>query len=100
VPVLQSAVAVCMCYYEFLSPGFRSSVSSVQYQRSILLRKVKWSGARYIESECTETTCKVKISLDYIVYGVVPGVESFEGTQQIEESWVQVDGNWYIVPKK
>jgi hypothetical protein len=86
--------------YEYLSPGFRSSVSSVQYQRSVLLRKVAWTGAQYIESDCAETTCKVKISLDYALYGGVPGVKSFEGTEMIEESWVLVDGVWYLVPGK
>ena len=84
--------------YEFLSPGFRSSVSSVQYQRSVLLKRVKWTAAEYIESQCTETICKVKISLDYALYGALPGVKSFEGTETIEESWVLVDGNWYFVP--
>jgi hypothetical protein len=86
--------------YEYLSPGFRSSVSSVQYQRSVLLKKVAWMGAQYIESVCAETTCKVKISLDYALYGGVPGVKSFEGTEMIEESWVLVDGVWYLVPGK
>jgi len=86
--------------YEFLSPGFRSSVPSLQYQRQILLNKVKWTGAQYIESDCTETTCKVKISLDYTVYGALPGVKSFDGTQEIEESWVKVNGKWYFVPNK
>lgn len=86
--------------YEFLSPGFRSSVSSTQYQRSILVQRVKWTGARYVESDCTETTCKVKISLGYTVYGALPGVKSFDGTQIINESWVLSDGNWYLVPDK
>lgn len=85
--------------YEYLSPGYRSSVSSVQYQRSLLLSRVKWNEARYIESDCTETTCKVKISLKYTVYGGVPGIKSFNGTQTIDESWVLVDGVWYLVPK-
>ena len=40
--------------YEYLSPGMRSSVSSVAYQRNMLLRKVSWSSAEYIESECSE----------------------------------------------
>jgi len=86
--------------YEYLSPGFRSSVTSLQYQRQILLSRVKWTGVRYIESDCIETTCKVKISLDYTVYGALPGVKSFNGTQEIEESWVKADGNWYFVPDK
>jgi hypothetical protein len=86
--------------YEYLSPGYRSSVSLQQYMSSLLLLRVKWTGARYIESECAETSCKVKISLDFTVHGAVPGVKSFDGTQEIDESWVKVDGNWYFVPNK
>ena len=86
--------------YQYLSPGYRSSVSSKQYQRALLLQKIKWTAARYIESDCTETSCKIKISLDYTVYGAIPGGKSFDGTQEIEESWVMVDGNWYFVPNK
>jgi len=86
--------------YEYLSPGFRSSVTSLQYQRHVLLSKVKWTAARYIASDCAETTCKVTISLDYTVYGALPGVTSFNSTQEIEESWVKADGNWYFVPDK
>lgn len=84
--------------YEFLSPGFRSSVTSKQYQRSLLRSRVKWNSARYVESECTETTCKVKISVDYTLYHVLPGVKSFDGTKLIEENWVLNDGVWYFVP--
>jgi hypothetical protein len=85
--------------YEYLSPGYRSSVSSLDYQRSILQKRVQWKNAEYIESNCTETTCKAKIYLDYVLYGALPGVKSFEGRQAIQESWVLTDGNWYLVPK-
>lgn len=86
--------------YEYLSPAYRSSVSSVRYQRSILLKRVKWTSARYVESECAAATCKVKISIGYTAFGAVPGVKTFEGTQTIEESWVLTDGEWYFVPDK
>ncbi len=86
--------------YDFLSPGYRSSVSLKHYQRTVLLKKVHWRDAKYIESDCAETSCKVKISLDYTMYGGVPGVQSFEGTQTITESWVLIDGVWYLVPKQ
>jgi len=86
--------------YEYLSPGYRSSVSSKRYQRSLLLKRLKWNDAKFIESDCTETICKVTISLKYTVFGAVPGVRSFDGTQTIEETWLQTDGNWYLVPEK
>lgn len=86
--------------WEYLSPGYRSSVSSERYQQSVVIKRVKWTGARYIESDCIETTCKVKISIDYTLHGAIPGVQSFTGTQAIEESWLLVDGKWYLVPKQ
>jgi hypothetical protein len=86
--------------YEYLSPGYRSSVTLNQYMRSILLMRVKWTGARYVKSVCTETTCKVEISIDYVLYGVLPGVSSFNGTQIVQENWVLSDGVWYFVPDK
>jgi hypothetical protein len=86
--------------YEFLSPGYRSSVSSMQYQRSLLAMKVKWNKAEFIESNCEEVTCNVKILLHFVIYGALPGVRSFEESQFITESWVKVDGNWYFVPPK
>jgi len=85
--------------YEYLSPGYRSSVSSLQYQRSLLMKKVKWKDAEYLESDCVETSCKVKISLKYTVFGAIPGIKSYDGTKAIEESWVLVNGNWYLIPK-
>ncbi len=86
--------------YEYLSPGYRSSVSLEQYQRSLLTRQVGWDSADYIESECTEDSCKVRISIGYTVRGALPGVKEFKGVQKIEESWVRVDGVWYLVPEK
>lgn len=85
--------------YGYLSPGFRSSVSLTQYRRSLLLSKVKWTGANYIESDCEETTCNVKISLDFTVYGAIPGMLSFDSKQTISESWILVKGSWYLVPQ-
>ena len=86
--------------YEYLSPGYRSSVSSTQYQRTVLLQRVRWTDATYIESDCSEATCKVKITLGYNISGAVPGVKNFKGKQTVVESWVLVDDNWYMVPKK
>ena len=86
--------------YEFLSPGYRSSAPSVQYQRSLRVKRVSWTEATYTESDCTETTCKVKILLNYTLHGVVPGVSSFTGSDVVEESWLQRDNIWYLVPKQ
>lgn len=84
--------------YEYLSPGFRSGVSSIQYQRAILLKRVRWTGAQYTKSECTENTCDVTFLLKYTVAGGLPGVKKFDGEKSIVESWILIDGMWYLVP--
>ncbi len=86
--------------YQYLSPGYRTSVSLQQYQRALSLQQVKWTSAKYIESKCETTTCDVKLSVGYTVYHALPGVKSYSGKQNIDESWVLVDGNWYLVPEK
>ena len=85
--------------YEYLSPGYRSSVSSVNYQRAMLLQRVQWNSAEYMGSECSETTCSVGILLGYRVVGALPGVKAYEGTQEIQESWILIDDQWYFVPE-
>jgi hypothetical protein len=84
--------------YEYLTPAYRTSVSSLAYQRSVLLKRVAWTSAKYTDSVCEESLCKVKIDVGYAVFGAIPGVKSYEGTQIIEESWVLIDGQWYFVP--
>lgn len=84
--------------YEYLSPGIRSSISSLEYQRSVLLNPIQWTSVKYINHECKETTCKVMIKLAFKVSGVLPGVPSMEEEMDISESWILTAGEWYFVP--
>ena len=85
--------------YEFLSPGYRSSVSSANYQRSLLLSRVRWTNAEYMSSECEETACKVKVRVGFTISGALPGVNSYSNVHTVHESWVLADGEWYFVPE-
>lgn len=85
--------------YRYLSPGYRSSVSSTQYQRRLVQQKLRWTGARYIDSECSENNCKVRISLDYLLQRALPGVPRYDGTQEVQENWVKSNGEWWYVPE-
>jgi len=85
--------------YEYLSPGYRSSVSSVQYQRSILLQRVRWTNAEYLSGECEATVCKVEVLVGFTIYGALPGAKSFSSIDNVRESWVLAKGQWYFVPE-
>jgi hypothetical protein len=86
--------------YEYLTPAYRTSVSSLAYQRSVLLKRVVWTSAKYVESACVESICKVKFEVGFTISGAIPGVKSYKGTQKIDESWVLIDGQWYFVAPK
>jgi len=86
--------------YQYLAPGYRSSVSVDQYTRQIQIQKVMWTDANYTDSECLESSCKVKISLDYSLLAALPGIPRYDGTQKIEENWIKHDETWWLVPKK
>jgi len=85
--------------YQYLSPGFRSSISLEQYQKSLKSQRVQWTGAEYSKSECLESSCKVTILLRFSLIGVLPGVPRFNSQTDIEENWVKVDDKWWHVPE-
>lgn len=84
--------------YAYLSPGYRSGLSLRNYQRKLLTQDVRWTGAEVIESNCSSDTCKIRISIDYGVYGALPGVSKMQSRRDIEEDWVLVDREWYFLP--
>ena len=84
--------------YAYLSPGYRSSLTVAQYELSVLQNRIRWVSAKYIKSECTETSCNVKINIGYTATNVLPGVDVFRSAVDIEEAWLRLDGQWYLVP--
>lgn len=86
--------------YGYLTPGFRSSVSLEQYQRALAVAPVKWTSAKYISSKCDETRCDVKMLVTITVKNAVPGVKSFDAKDYIDETWILVNGKWFMVPEE
>ncbi|NNL94980.1 MAG: hypothetical protein HKO64_05115 [Xanthomonadales bacterium] len=84
--------------YAYLSPGYRSSVSLNAFQNMVGQKKVGWTAASVVSSECEEISCKVRIMLNYRLMGAVPGVQQFDGKQLITENWVNSDGQWWHIP--
>jgi len=86
--------------YGYFTPGYRSSVTLQQYQRALETQAVKWTSAEYIDSNCAESTCKVTVRIGYTVYGALPGVKSYSTKSDAEETWILIDGQWYMVPPR
>ena len=86
--------------YEYLSPGYRSSVSRVDYEVDWRSRRVNYESAQYKSHECDEDACTVKIFIGFNVPQPVAGVPEFRSTRMLEETWIQSDGEWWYLPKK
>ena len=86
--------------YSYYSPGYRSATSAVDYMFQIKTRRVKWESAEYLEHSCTDRSCKVKFKTGFKVEKAVPGMDVYHGFDDVEETWVKPDDEWWYVPPK
>lgn len=85
--------------YEFLSPGYRATVTPQAYEIAARARTVRWKAARFQElRECEESYCKVAMVIDFEARTRVRGAGNLTVPQIIEEHWIMRDGVWYFVP--
>ncbi len=85
--------------YDYLSPGYRSGVSVADYQREQFSRPARFVDGTLGESVCSEGVCKVRVFVDYVIYGALPGVSEFKSKSAYDERWLEIDGVWYLVPE-
>ena len=86
--------------YTFLSPGYRSTVSLVDWGVSQRMRKVQWNSAEYVSHDCEESRCTVVISAGFSAMAPVPGMTRFENTKRLEETWIKSQDEWWYLPEK
>jgi len=63
-------------------------------------RRVKWESAEYKSHSCTETACKVDFKTGFRIDKAVPGMDVYHGFDNVEETWVKTDNQWWYVPPK
>ena len=86
--------------YAYLSPGYRSSVSRVDYEIGLRSRRVQWVDAEYAEHRCEEESCDVKIKLLFRVPSPTPGISEFTSRSVVSEKWIFSSGQWWHLPEK
>lgn len=86
--------------YSYYSPGYRSANSVIDFGVSWSTRRVKFISADYAEHQCEDERCSVTFETGFTVERPVPGMDVFNGTQRIDETWIESDGQWWFVPKK
>ena len=86
--------------YTYLSPGYRSSHSLIDYGVTQRVRKVQYASATYRKHTCEASRCLVTFSVGFKVYNPVPGAGVYESSSAIEDTWIKTDGQWWYLPKK
>lgn len=85
--------------YGYYSPGYRSSKSRGDFELSMRLRKVQFTGAEYQDQECTENACTLTFKTFYNIASPVPGIDTWQGNTLTDEKWIRVDGEWWYFPE-
>lgn len=86
--------------YTYYAPGYRSSVSLIDFGVEQRLRKVVWTVADYGSHNCEENRCLVTFEVQFKVANPVPGMSVFQSSHPVEDTWIKTDGQWWYLPKK
>lgn len=83
--------------WDYLSPGYRKTITHEAYAATMNNRPVKWESVKYDTESCTDDRCVVTLYVGYSlpIRGIQGPVES--GSPQ-QETWIRVDGSWYFLP--
>jgi len=84
--------------YEYLTPGFRTTVSQQEYARNAHIGTLKWQSASWRDAECSSAdACEARVLIGYSVR--MAGAGDVASVNLQKESWLKVDGEWYFLPK-
>ncbi len=86
--------------YTYYSPGYRSSVSLIDYGVEMRTRRVQWTSAKYMDHLCEGSRCTVKFDVGYRISRPVPGMDDWNSDTTVEDTWIEVDGKWWYSPQK
>ena len=86
--------------YTYYSPGYRSTMSVIDFAVEIRTRRVAYTSAKYVSHQCEEARCTIKFLVGFRVPAPVPGMTVFDSTQQIEDTWIKTEGKWWYLPEK
>jgi hypothetical protein len=84
--------------YDFLTPGYRATITREEYAKSMNNRPVAWKNAEFVDQKCEEDACTVHIKLAYTVAVNLHGQHEVKGNSPVEEHWIRESGHWYVLP--
>ncbi len=84
--------------YDFLSPGYRATITRENYAAAMNNRPVTWESAEFLDQKCDVDTCTVHVKLKYQVSVNLHGVRKIQGDSPVTERWIRESGRWYYLP--
>jgi hypothetical protein len=84
--------------YDFLTPGYRATITREDYAKSMNNRPVAWKSAEFVDQKCDQDACTVHVKLGYTVAINLHGQHEIKGNSPIEEHWIRESGHWYVLP--
>lgn len=85
--------------YGYISPGMRS-VTPFEYYRSKLEGgALHWKAVDIRSVECEDARCEVEIRRTDVYVGLIQAMVGQETISDISERWIEIDGQWWFVPK-
>lgn len=82
--------------YDYLTPGFRQTQTRENYAAAMNSRPVQWKAVKFNKKECETDRCKVTVDVTYSV--TLGGGAVAETTSSRLETWLLVDGEWFMLP--
>ncbi|HET6633003.1 MAG TPA: hypothetical protein VFG73_09900 [Rhodanobacteraceae bacterium] len=86
--------------WNYLTPGYRATISQQQYALEMNNRPVRWTHASVTKVDCVNPdSCTVYVMVDYdlMVPGLGGGSKSFA---PLKETWLRVKNTWYYLPRE
>lgn len=84
--------------YDFLTPGYRSTISRDKYASEMVNRPIKWESAKVNKVDCAQAdSCTVYMVIGYSLK--LPGMGgNAHSVAPIQESWLHLRNQWYYLP--
>lgn len=80
--------------HAYTSPGFRTRESAPVYRKRYAGSSM-WLSGEVKSATCEDDSCQVKSKVEYKIKGM-----GLTGSLPMTETWVKVDGKWWLYHKK
>lgn len=84
--------------YDYLTPGYRATQTRERYAQAMNNRPMQWKEAKFSSKECEADRCAVEVEVTYVVQLPTMRGSSPAVTTTRRETWLLVDGAWYLLP--